>query len=62
MEVYKTTCDCCDSIILDERDFFQYEPLEIVVCAVCYEMLMSAPTEADEVDELADMLDGMTTS
>jgi hypothetical protein len=62
MEVYKTSCDCCDLIILDERNYYEYEPLGIVVCAVCYDMLLSGPTEPDEVDELADMLDEMSTS
>jgi len=48
-------CDECESVILDERDLFEIEPLGIVWCESCMAKYMDGPTE-DLVDDLADEL------
>jgi hypothetical protein len=62
MEIYKYCCDCCDKCIIDERDCFLYEPSDLKVCEHCFEVLCASPIDADEVDNIADMLEEMTMS
>lgn len=48
----ETTCDCCDIRIVNEQNAYEYEPLGILVCEYCHEMLLNGPTEEDDLDEL----------
>lgn len=48
----ETTCDCCDTRIINEQNSFEYEPEGILVCEDCYEMLLNGPTEEDDLDDL----------
>ena len=45
------TCDCCDIHIPNEQNSYEYDG-GILVCEDCYEMLLNAPTEEDNLDEL----------
>jgi hypothetical protein len=53
-------CECCDNCISNEQNSYEYEPLEIIVCEDCYEMLLNAPTEPEE--DLDEMMSGMSIS
>lgn len=61
---YETTCDCCDATIGNERDSYEYEPLGILVCEECHEILLNSPTETPEEPdiEMEDMMANMTIS
>ena len=61
---YETTCDCCDATIATERDSYEYEPLGILVCEECHEMLLNSPIETPEEPdiEMEDMMANMTIS
>jgi len=54
-----TTCDCCDKHIVNEQNSYEYEPLGILVCEECHEMLINGPTEEDDLD---DLMEGLTIS
>jgi len=51
-------CDCCDHLMY-ERDSYEYEPLGIVVCERCIEILMSGPDD-DEMEDLSEMMEETT--
>jgi hypothetical protein len=54
----ETTCDACD-VRIHERDQCPYEPLGIIVCESCFEMLTNGgPKETTDIsmDELMDAL------
>jgi hypothetical protein len=42
-----------------ERDSYEYEPLGIVVCEHCIEILMSGPDD-DEMEDLSEMMEETT--
>jgi len=51
-------CDCCDQQMY-ERDSYEYEPLGIVVCERCIEILNSGPDD-DEMEDLSEMMEETT--
>ena len=55
----KMNCDCCDQCIQYERDSYEYEPLGIVVCERCIEILTSGPDD-DEMEDLSEMMEETT--
>ena len=57
----ETTCDCCDKRISTERDSYEYEPLGILVCEECNDMLTSCPMEEPDT-EMEDLMANMTIS
>jgi hypothetical protein len=59
MEVEKPKCNCCLNLILDEKDCFELEHLDIVLCEKCMDMFLNAPSEDDEMDELAEDLQNL---
>ena len=61
---HETTCDCCDTVIVNERDSYEYEPLGILVCEGCHEILLNSPIETPEEPdiEMEDMMANMTIS
>ena len=55
------SCDACGDYILDEREKCCYEPLSMLVCAQCYDALISSPTETYPNFDMTDILDALPT-
>jgi len=53
------TCDCCDDYIIDEREKCSYEPMGMLVCARCYDALISSPEETYPDFSMTDLLDAL---
>jgi hypothetical protein len=59
----ETCCDSCDCPINNERDAYEYEPLGILVCEDCHELLLGIPIETEDPDvEMEDMMANMSIS
>jgi len=54
------TCDSCDQRIQHERDKSRDEPLGLLVCAECYDRLMSSPEETYPTIDMSDLVDALS--
>lgn len=52
-------CERCCEDISDERCLFEY--MDFMICEECLELLLNAPVEMDEEDELVELMNNMDT-
>lgn len=52
-------CERCCVEVSDERELFEF--VDFMICEECLDLLLNGPTEADEMDDLAEELENMNT-